>query len=113
MAGTYKITVHMAFQSNKTNQNIVIRLANGLNDDVADSDNENPGCVAGTNKFDGFGGANAGKINSFGSATLTHIMTLAANDQISVWTANVGQIHSAPNSNTREGYSQFLAEYLG
>ena len=42
------------------------------NDDVADSNNENPGPLAGTNKIDGFGGVNAGKINSFGSATLTH-----------------------------------------
>ena len=59
--------------------------------------------------------ANSGTINSFGSAALTHIMTLGANDKISVYTANVSQIHSGTGQNTftREGYSQFLAEYLG
>ena len=114
VAGTYKVTVNMAFQTDKTNQNIVIRLAkNALQDEVADSDQENPGPLAGTNKIPGFTGSNAGKLESFGSATITHIMTLALNDEISVYTTNVGQIHSPPNSHAREGYSQFLVEYLG
>ena len=97
------------------NQSIVIRLAkNGLNDEVADSDQENPGPLAGTGYIPGFGAPHTGKINSFGSASITHIMTLAVNDQISVYTANVGQVHGGGNNcNTREGYSQFLAEYLG
>ena len=49
VAGTYKITVHMTFQTTRTNQNVVIRLSkNALVDDVADSDNENPGPLAAT-----------------------------------------------------------------
>ena len=114
-AGTYKITLNMAFQAEGANQSIVIRLAkNGLNDEVADSDQENPGPLAGTGYLPGFSGSNTGKINSFGSASITHIMTLAVNDQISVYTVNTGQVHgSGVNSHAREGYSQFLAEYLG
>ena len=95
---------------------LYIRLAkNGLNDEVADSDQENPGPLAGTGWIPGFGGGNTGKINSFGSASITHIMTLAVNDEVSVYTVNTGQVHSGSgvNSFTREGYSQFLAEYLG
>ncbi len=112
VAGTYKITVNMAFQSPKSNQFIVIRLAkNGLNDEIPDSDQENPGPLAGTGYFPGH--ANQGTINSFGSATLTHIMSLIADDEVSVYTANVGQMHNTPNSHAREGYSQFLVEYLG
>ena len=88
----------------------------GLNDEVADSDQENPGPLAGTGWILGFGGVNTGKINSFGSASITHIMTLAVNNEISVYTANVGQVHgngvTGVNSHTRKGYSQFLAEYL-
>ena len=115
VAGTYKITVNMAIQAEGTNQSIVIRLAkNTLNDEVADSDQENPGPLAGTGYLPGFTGSNTGKINSFGSASITHIMTLAVNDEVSVYTVNTGQVHgSGVNSHTREGYSQFLAEYLG
>jgi hypothetical protein len=115
VAGTYKITVNMAIQAEGTNQSIVIRLAkNTLNDEVADSDQENPGALAGTGYLPGFTGSNTGKINSFGSASITHIMTLSVNDEVSVYTVNTGQVHgSGVNSHTREGYSQFLAEYLG
>jgi len=114
VAGTYKITINMAFQTSAANQLIVIRLAkNGLNDDVQNATQENPGPLAGTGFMNSF--ANSGTINSFGSAALTHIMTLGANDNISVYTTNVSQIHSGTGNNsfTREGYSQFLAEYLG
>ena len=104
----------MAFQTDRSNQLIVIRLAkNGLNDDVQNSTQENPGPLAGTAFIPGY--FNGGKTNSFGAAGLTHIMTLAVNDKVSVYTTNVGQIHSGTgqNSFTREGYSQFLVEYLG
>ena len=114
VAGTYKITVHMTFQTVRQNQNVVIRLAKGaLVDDVEDSDNENPGPLA--NMFiGGFGGANAGKIHSIGCAQITHIMTLAVDDEVSVYTVQVGYNDPAGNNvHTREGYSQFLAEYLG
>ena len=115
VAGTYKITVNMAFQAEGQNQSIVIRLAkNTLNDEVADSNQENPGPLAGTGYQPGFTGANTGKVNSFGAASITHIMTLAVNDEVSVYTTNVGQVHgSGVNSHTREGYSQLLVEYLG
>ena len=112
MAGTYKVTVHMTFQTFKSNQNVVIRLAKyGLNNDVADSNNENPGPLANMymNSYQ-----NAGKIHSIGCAQITHIMTLAVHDEVSVHTVQVG--YNDPNGNnvhTREGYSQFLAEYLG
>ena len=51
VAGIYKVNVHMAFQTFRNNQNVVIRLAkNGLNNDVAstatNSNNENPGPLA-------------------------------------------------------------------
>ena len=104
--------VHMTFQTFKSNQNVVIRLAkNGLNNDVADSNNENPGPLANMymNSYQ-----NAGKIHSIGCAQITHIMTLAVHDEVSVHTVQVG--YNDPNGNnvhTREGYSQFLAEYLG
>ena len=114
VAGTYKITVNMAFQTDRSNQLIVIRLAkNGLNDELQNSTQENPGPLAGSGFIPGY--FNGGKTNSFGAAGLTHIMTLDANDKVSVYTTNVGQIHSGTgqNSFTREGYSQFLAEYLG
>ena len=43
-----------------------------------------------------------------------NLLTLAVNDEVSVYTVNTGQVHvSGVNSHTREGYSQFLAEYLG
>ena len=116
VAGTYKITLNIAIQAVGANQSIVIRLAkNALNSDVQDSDNENPGALAGTGYLPGFGGSNTGKINSFGSASITHIMTLAVNDEVSMYTVNTGQVHSGSGANsfTREGYSQFLAEYLG
>ena len=115
VAGTYKITVNIAIQAQGVNQSIVIRLAkNALNDEVADSDQENPGPLAGTGYIPGFTGSNTGKINSFGSASITHIMNLAVNDEISIYTVNTGQVHSGSgvNSFTREGYSQFLAEYV-
>ena len=82
---------------------------------MQDSDNENPGALAGTGYLPGFGGSNTGKINSFGSASIAHIMSLAVNDEVSIYTVNVGQVHSGSGNNsfTREGYSQFLAEYLG
>ena len=85
--------------------------SNGLNDDLQNSTRENPGALAGTGFIPGY--FNGGKTNSFGAAGLTHIMTLDVNDKVSVYTTNVGQMHSAPNSHAREGYSQFLAEYLG
>ena len=116
VAGTYKITLNIAIQAVGANQSIVIRLAkNALNSDVQDSDNENPGALAGTGYLPGFGGSNTGKINSFGSASITHIMTLAIDDEVSMYTVNTGQVHSGSGANsfTREGYSQFLAEYLG
>lgn len=116
VAGTYKITLNIAIQAVGSNQSIVIRLAkNALNDDVADSDQENPGALAGTGYLPGFGGSNAGKINSFGSASITHIMTLSVNDEVSMYTTNTSQVHSGSgvNSFTREGYSQLLVEYLG
>ena len=116
VAGTYKITVNIAIQAQGVNQSIVIRLAkNALNDEDADSDQENPGPLAGTGYIPGFTGSNTGKINSFGSASLTHIMTLDADDEVSMYTVNTGQVHSGSGANsfTREGYSQFLAEYLG
>lgn len=114
VAGTYKITVHMTFQTVKQNQNVVIRLAKGaLVNDVEDLNNENPGPLA--NMFiGGVGGGKAGKIHSIGCAQITHIMTLAVNDQVSVYTVQVGYNDPAGNNvHTREGYSQFLAEYLG
>ena len=114
VAGTYKVHVHMTFQTERQHQNVVIRLAKGaLVDDVADSNNENPGPLANM-KIDGFSSPNNGKIHSIGCAQITHIMTLAANDEVSVYTVQVG--YNDPNGNnvhTREGYSQFLAEYLG
>lgn len=116
VAGTYKITVNLAIQAQGQNQGIVMRLAkNALQDEVADSDQENPGPLAGTGYIPGFTGSGAGKINSFGSASITHIMSLAVNDEVSIYTVNVGQVFlgSGVNSFTREGYSQFLAEYLG
>ena len=116
VAGTYKITVNLAIQAQGQNQGIVMRLAkNALQDEVADSDQENPGPLAGTGYIPGFSGSGTGKINSFGSASITHIMSLAVNDEVSVYTVNVGQVFlgSGVNSFTREGYSQFLAEYLG
>ena len=116
VAGTYKITVNIAIQAQGVNQSIVIRLAkNALNDEVADSDQENPGPLAGTGYIPGFTGSNTGKINSFGSASITHITNLAVDDEVSIYTVNTGQVHSGSgvNSFTREGYSQFLAEYLG
>lgn len=114
VAGTYKITVHMTFQTEKQDQNVVIRLAkNGLNNDVADSNNENPGPLANM-KIDGSSAPNNGKIHSIGCAQITHIMTLAAGDEVSVYTVQVGYNDPAGNNvHTREGYSQFLAEYLG
>ena len=114
MAGTYKVNVHMTFQTFRNNQNVVIRLAkNGLNNDIADSNNENPGPLANM-YIGGFGGGNAGKIHSIGCAQITHIMTLAINDEVSVYTVQVGYNDPAgDNVHTREGYSQFLAEYLG
>ena len=116
VAGTYKITVNLAIQAQGQNQGIVMRLAkNALQDEVADSDQENPGPLAGTGYIPGFSGSGTGKINSFGSASITHIMSLAVNDEVSVYTVNVGQVFlgSGVNSFTREGYSQFLAEYVG
>ena len=41
-------------------------------------------------KIDGFGGSNAGKIHSIGCAQITHIMTLAVDDEVSVYTVQVG-----------------------
>jgi len=112
-AGTYKITVNMAFQSTKLNQMIVIRLAkNGLKDEIPNnSAQENPGPLAGTGYFSSFQGQ--GTAQSFGAAMLTHMIVLNKFDQISVYTTNVGQLHSPPNAHTREGYSQLLVEYLG
>ena len=116
MAGTYKVHVHMTFQTQRQHQNVVIRLAKGaLANDVADSNgnNENPGPLANM-KIDGFGGGNAGKIHSIGCAQITHIMTLAVNDEVSVYTVQVGYNDPAGNNvHTRAGYSQLLAEYLG
>ena len=122
-AGRYKITVNMAFHTLKTNQMIVIRLAkNGLNDDDPDSDNENPGPLAGTGLIKGTDdeasgeGFNEGEVNSFGSAMLTHMIVLNKYDKISVYTTNVspsGSDNSTQNCFTREGYSQLLVEYLG
>ena len=91
MAGTYKVTVHMTFQTFKSNQNVVIRLAKyGLNNDVADSNNENPGPLANMymNSYQ-----NAGKIHSIGCAQITHIMTLAVHDEVSVYTEYVTVRH--------------------
>ena len=91
VAGTYKVTVHMTFQTFKSNQNVVIRLAKyGLNNDVADSNNENPGPLANMymNSYQ-----NAGKIHSIGCAQITHIMTLAVHDEVSVYTEYVTVRH--------------------
>ena len=102
----------MTFQTFKGSQNVVIRLAkNGLNNDVADSDNENPGPLANMyiNSYQG-----GGKIQSIGCAQITHIMTLDVDDEVSVYTVQVGYNDPAGNNvHTREGYSQLLAEYLG
>ena len=68
VAGTYKITVHMTFQTERQNQNVVIRLAKGpLVNDVEDLNNENPGPLA--NMFiGGFAGCKkSGKVHSIGS----------------------------------------------
>ena len=102
----------MTFQTFKGSQNVVIRLAKGalVNDD-ADSNNENPGPLANTymNSYQG-----GGKIHSIGCAHVAHIMTLAVDDEVSVHTVQVGYNDPAGNNvHTREGYSQFLAEYLG
>ena len=115
VAGTYKINVHMAFQTAKLYQNVAIRLAkNNLVDDVNDIDNENPGPIASTGYIPGDTGGLAGRSQSFASAQITHIMTLAVNDEISVYTVNIGFNDPAGgNVNTRKGYSQFLVEYLG
>ena len=114
VAGTYKITVHMTFQTERQHQNVVIRLAKGaLVDDVADSNNENPGPLANM-KIDGFSSPNNGKIHSIGCAHVAHIFNLVAGDEVSVYTVQVGYNDPAGNNvHTREGYSQFLAEYLG
>ena len=65
-------------------------------------------------KIDGFSAPNNGKIHSIGCAQITHIMTLAVDDEVSVHTVQVGYNDPAGNNVfTREGYSQFLAEYLG
>ena len=89
------------------------RAKYGLNNDVADSNNENPGPLANM-YIGGFGGGNAGRIHSIGCAQITHIMTLAVDDEVSVYTVQVGYNDPAGNNvHTREGYSQLLAEYLG
>ena len=113
VAGTYKITVHMTFQTFKGSQNVAIRLAKGaLVNDVADSNNENPGPLANAPYMNSYQGG--GKIHSIGCAQITHIMTLAVDDEVSVHTVQVGYNDPAGNNvHTREGYSQFLAEYLG
>lgn len=115
VAGIYKINVHMAFQTAKQFQNVAIRLAkNNLVDDVNDTDNENPGPMASTGYIIGATGGISGRSQSFASAQITHIMTLAVDDEISVYTVNIGDNDPAGgNVNTRKGYSQFLVEYLG
>tara|TARA_B100001142_G_scaffold328855_1_gene390136 strand:- start:3863 stop:4672 length:810 start_codon:yes stop_codon:yes gene_type:complete len=113
-AGTYKVTVNMAFQTDRTDrQNIAIRLAkNALNDDVQNNVNENPGPMGGTEPFtrntSGYPGYNA-----IAFANVTHIMTLAIDDQVSLYSTNIGVISGQQNVFAREGYSQLLVEYLG
>ena len=115
VAGTYKVNVHMAFQTAKQHTNVAIRLAkNDLVNDVNDSDNENPGPIASTGYIIGVAGTNAGKAQAMASAQITHIMSLAVDDEVSLYTVNIG--FNDPNRfnvNTRKGYSQFLVEYLG
>lgn len=113
--GTYKVYVHMAFQGNRTNTNLVIRLAkNALVNDTEDNEKENPGPLSGTSSDIGSTHAGGGIYSAFGSATITHIMNLAAEDQVSVYITNVGVIDPNGNDATaRYGYSQFLVEYLG
>ena len=115
VAGTYKVNVHMAFQTARSSQNVAIRLAkNNLVNDVDDSDNENPGPISSTGFILGNPGATAGRQQSMASSQITHIMTLAVNDEVSLYTVNIGYNHPAGNNvNTRRGYSQFLVEYLG
>jgi len=114
VAGTYKVTVNMAFQTDRTDrQHIAIRLAkNALKDDVQNDVNENPGPLGGTEPFvrnpSGYPGYNA-----IAFANVTHIMTLAAEDQVSIYSTNIGVINGQQNVFAREGYSQFLVEYLG
>ena len=82
--------------------------------DVNDSDNENPGPIASTGYIIGVAGTNAGKAQAMASAQITHIMSLAVDDEVSLYTVNIG--FNDPNRfnvNTRKGYSQFLVEYLG
>ena len=77
VAGTYNVNVNMTFQTEKRYQNIVMRLAkNALVNDVADSDNENPGPLGNVFIY-GNNYPNQGKVHSIGCAQITHIMTLA------------------------------------
>jgi|AOAMet2_C33A6_35_1029308.scaffolds.fasta_scaffold00433_4 hypothetical protein len=120
VAGTYKVTVNMAFVTIKTErQNMAIRLAkNALKDDVQNSVNENPGPLGGTEPFarnpNGYSG-----YSGIAFANVTHIMTLAAEDQVSLYTTNIGRLgdpgqpNDVENVFAREGYSQLLVEYLG
>jgi len=115
VAGTYKIHVHMHFQTSVVNQDVGIRLAKGaLANDLQNSVQENPGPLANTTAIRGNVGVHAGKVLATGTAQLTHIMVLAVNDEVSVYTIQLGQNHGAGNNcNTREGYSQLLVEYIG
>lgn len=115
VAGTYKVNVHMAFQTFSFHQNVAIRLAkNNLVNDVDDSDNENPGPISSTGYIPG-NGSFPGRVHCMASSQITHIMTLAVNDEVSLYTVNIGNnLDSAGNNvHTRRGYSQFLVEYLG
>mgnify|MGYP001183885149 CR=1 FL=1 len=120
VAGTYKVTVNMAFVTIKTErQNMAIRLAkNALKDDVQNSMNENPGPLGGTEPFTRNPAGYSG-YSGIAFANVTHIMTLAAEDQVSLYTTNIGRLGNPGSQNdvenvfAREGYSQLLVEYLG
>ena len=117
VAGTYKVHVHMQFQTSVTNQDVGIRLAkNALQNDIGNGVPvfNNPGPLSNTTRINGNVGVHAGKILASGIAQITHILTLAVNDELSVYTTTLGQNHAAGNNcHTREGYSQLLVEYLG
>tara|TARA_Y100000389_G_scaffold204201_1_gene255538 strand:- start:28590 stop:29366 length:777 start_codon:yes stop_codon:yes gene_type:complete len=117
VAGTYKVYVHMQFQTSVQNQDVGIRLAkNTLVDDVQNGVQvfNNPGPLSNTTRINGNVGVHAGKVLASGVAQITHILTLAVNDELSVYTTTLGQNHAAGNNcHTREGYSQLLVEYLG
>ena len=107
----------MAFQALRSNTNLVIRLAkNALVNDTEDDEKENPGPLSGTSSDFGVGvpGDGYGYYGSFGSATVTHIINLTVEDEVSVYITNIATIDvENVDAVCRYGYSQLLVEYLG